>query len=380
MKFLPLILKGLLRKKVRALLTLGSFFLALFLFGLLAAIQLAFLAGIEIAGADRLVLINRVSLIQPLPISYKERILQVDGVEAVSFATWFGGYYKEQKNFFANFAVDTDTYLEMYGEFDIPDDQWEAFKKDREGCIVGKFTADRFGWKMGDRIPITGTIWTGTWEFNIRGIYAGRDEVADETQFWFHYDYLEERRPWGKGTVGWYMVKLSDPERAPEIAKAIDERFANSPFETKTETEKAFNTGFARQMANIQLIILSVGGVVFFTLLLVTGSTMSMSVRERTGEFAVMKTLGFTDVSILLLVLSESLAFALVGGSAGLFAAKAMMPLLSKLSAGLLPIFLLSWSSFGLGLVAAVLVGLAAGAIPAVLAMRLRIVDALRRI
>jgi len=380
MKFLPLILKNLFRKKMRAALTLGSFVVALFLFGLLASIQKAFTVGIDIAGVDRLVVINRVSLIQPLPIKYKDQILRLEGVREVTFATWFGGVYQDQKNFFPNFAIDTHTYLDVYSEFVVPDAEWESFRADREGCIVGRYTADRFGWKAGDRIPLQGAIWTGTWEFNISGIYDGREEVADTTQLWFRYDYLEERRPWGKGTVGWYVVRLEDPNRAAEVAAAIDETFANSPWETKAETEQAFNTAFVRQMGNIQLIILVVGSVVFFTLLLVTGSTMSMSVRERTGEFAVMKTLGFSNLSVLLLVFAESLAFALAGGGAGLLAARFAVPVLGGFSRGLFPVFYLPWTDFARGLLLAAAIGILAGAVPAILAGRLKIVDALRRV
>jgi putative ABC transport system permease protein len=380
MKFFSLIRANLFRKKVRALLTIGSFAVALFLFGLLAVIQTAFNQGVKVAGVDRLVVVNKISLIMPLPYSYKERLRQIPKVKEVTFATWFGGVYQDEKNFFPQFAIDDETYLKMYPEFRVPKEQWEAFLKDREGCIVGRKLVEKYGWKLGDRIPIKGTIWPGNWEFNIRGIYDGARKEDDTTQFWLHYDYLEERRLlYGKGTVGWYVVRVDNPDHAVEVAKAIDERFANSPYETTTATEKAFAAGFVKQMGNIQLLILSVGGVVFFTLLLVTGNTMAMSVRERTSEWAVLKTLGFSDASVLLMVLYESICYALVGGAVGLTGAK-LFTLSGDPTGGFLPLFYLPPLQMVVGLVLTLLVGVASGIIPALLAMRLKIVEALRRI
>lgn len=379
MKFLPFILRNLLRKKTRTLLTLGSIAVALFLFGLLVTIETALNAGVDVAGADRLIVRNRTSLIMPLPLSYQERIRQIEHVSEATFATWFGGIYQDERNFFAQFAVDTDTYREVYPEFLIPDEQWQAFVADREGAVVGRTTADRFGFEVGDRIPIRGTIWPGTWEFNIRAIYEGARQGDDESMFWFHWKYLEERRPFGKGTVGWYTVQVDDPEHAVGVAEAVDERFANSAWETSTETEQAFAAGFAKQIGNIRVLILSIGAVVLFTLLLVTGNTMAMTVRERVPELGVLKTLGFGDTTVLLLVLAESLILALVGGALGLGLAK-LFTLSGDPTGGLLPVFYLSPGEIALGLVIAGFVGLAAGAIPATSAMKLRIVDALRRV
>ncbi len=379
MKYLPFIFRNLFRRKTRTLLTVGSIAVALFLFGLLVTIETSLNAGVDVAGADRLIVRNKTSLIMPLPLSYQERLRQIEHITEATFATWFGGIYQDQKNFFPQFAIDTETYRELFPEFRIQDEQWRAFLADQEGAVVGRTTAERFGWKVGDRIPIQGTIWSGIWEFNIRAIYEGERAGDDESMFWFHWKYLEERRPFGKGTVGWYTVKLDDPDHAVEVGRAIDERFANSAWETSTETEKAFAAGFAKQIGNIRLLILSIGAVVLFTLLLVTGNTMAMAVRERVPELGVLKTLGFGDRTVLALVLAESLMIALVGGALGLGLAK-LFTLGGDPTGGMLPVFYLAPGKMALGAALALFVGFAAGAIPALTAMNLRIVDALRRV
>lgn len=379
MKFLPFILRNLFRKKTRTLLTIGSIAVALFLFGLLVTIETALNAGVDVAGADRLIVRNKISLIMPLPLSYQERLRQLDHITEATFATWFGGVYQDQRNFFPQFAVDTDTYRGLFPEFQISDDEWQRFVNDREGAVVGRATAERFGWQVGDRIPIQGTIWPGTWEFNIRAIYEGRRGGDDETQFWFHWKYLDERRPFGKGTVGWYTVQVDDPDFAVEVSEAVDSTFANSAWETSTETEKAFASGFAKQIGNIRLLVLSIGAVVLFTLLLVTGNTMAMNVRERVPELGVLKTLGFGDGAVLALVLAESLVIAFVGGALGLTLAK-LFTLNGDPTGGLLQTFYLAPGKMAVGAAIALFVGFAAGAIPALTAMRLRIVDALRRV
>lgn len=379
MTALTLIRRNLLRRKARLLLTFGSIAAALFLFGLLATIDLAFGMGVSVAGADRLVVRNRTSLIMPLPMAYKERLLQVPHVSAVSHATWFGGIYQDERNFFPQFAVDPESWRAVYPEFLIPVEEWRAFLGDREGAAVGKRTADRFGWKLGDRIPLRGTIWTGTWEFNIRAIFEGARPEDDTSPFWFQYDLLEERRPWGKGTVGWYVATVDDPDRSAATAVAIDERFANSPWETTTETEQAMATGFARQVGNISFIIKSIGVVVLFTLLLVTANTMAMAVRERTAEIGVLKAVGFSDRAVLGMVLAEAVLLALAAGGVGLLLAKGFT-LQGDPTGGMLPVFYLSPSRMLQGLLLAGGVGLAAGAAPALGAMRLKVVDALRRV
>jgi putative ABC transport system permease protein len=379
MKFLPLMIANLFRKKIRTALTIGSFAVALFLFGLLVIVRGAFSQGVDVAGTDRLVVINKVSMIQPLPLSYRDRLLRMSGIKQVTYDNWFGGVYQDEKNFFPQFAVDVEHQRAMYPEFKVPEEQWQSFAGDREGAIAGQSLADRFGWKVGDRIPIKGTIYTGPWEFNLRGIYQGTRPQDDTTQFWFHWDFLEERRAFGKGDVGWYVIRVTDPDLSAQVAKTIDTEFANSPFETKTDTEKAFAASFVKQMGNIEFLILTVGGVVFFTLLLVTGNTMAIAVRERVGELAVLKALGFSNQFVLLLVMMESLAIALIGGGLGLLLAK-LFSLHGDPTHGILPYFYLPLWAITSGVGVALLVGVAAGILPAVSAMRLRVVDAIRRV
>jgi putative ABC transport system permease protein len=381
MKYLPLIWSNLFRKKIRTTLTIGSFAVALSLFGLLGAVRNAFNQGVDVAGADRLVVINKVAIIQPLPIAYEERLERIPGVKLVTHANWFGGEYQDARNFFPQFAVEDETYRPMFPEFIIPDDQWQAYMSDREGAVVGAGLAKRFGWKLGDRIPLKGTIFQGTWEFNIRAIYTGRDVKDDTTQFWFHYKYLEERQAsYFKGLIGWYDVRVADPSDSAAIVKKIDETFANSPWETKTDTEKSFAAGWVKQAGNIEFLIMSIGAVVFFTLLLVTGNTMATAVRERIRELAVLKAVGFSDVFVLMLVLAESLVIAAVGGVLGMLAAKVLTVPLSILLRGILPFFYMSPQMAVAGIGVALLVGIVAGISPAVSAMRLRVVDALRRV
>ena len=381
MKYFRLLRVSLFRKKIRTTLTIGSFAVAMFLFGLLVVIRLAFNQGVEVAGADRLIVMNRITFIQPLPFSYRDRIAAIPGVKEVTFATWFGGIYQDEKNFFPQFAVDVNTWRQMYPEFDVPDDQWKAFVDDRQSAIVGSGTAKRFGWKVGDRIPIKGAIFPGNWEFNLRGIYEGRRKDDDSSQFWFHYDYLNESpaaRNW-KDRPGWYTVKLSNPDDAVTVVKTIDQTFANSSAETKTDTEKAFAASFVKQTGNIELIIMAVGAVVFFTLLLVTGNTMAIAVRERTPELAIFKALGYSDRFILFYVLAESVTIALVGGTLGLGFAKFMTSFGSPVP-GMLPLFYLPPGQMALGFVVAIAIGGIAGLLPAISASRLRVVEALRKI
>jgi putative ABC transport system permease protein len=267
----------------------------------------------------------------------------------------------------------------MFPEFVISDEEWQAFRGDREGCIVGAALAERFHWKLGDRIPIKGTIFPGTWEFNIRGIYHGRRRQDDTTQFWFRWDYLDERTAYRKGFVGWYTVRVANPDDAVRLVRAIDEEFVNSPWETKTDTEKSFAASFVKQMGNIELLILTIGSVVFCTLLLVTGNTMAIAVRERVRELAVLKAIGYPDGFVLILVLAETLVVAAVGGGLGLLLAK-LFTLRGDPTHGLLPFFYLPPQAIGLGFLLAMAVGLAAGLLPALAAMRLRVVEALRRV
>jgi putative ABC transport system permease protein len=380
MKFFGLIRANLFRKKIRFILTIGSFAVALFLFGVLAVVRVAFSGGIDIAGADRLVVINRTSIIQPLPLAYADKIKRIPGVKEITYANWFGGVYQDEKNFFPQFAIDVDNQRRVYPEFDIPEEQWQNFVKDRQGAIAGAATAKRFGWKVGDRIPIKGTFLAGVWEFNLDGIYHGTRQADDETQFWFQWKRLDEQVPAQyKSHVGWYTVKLERPDDSLHISRAIDSEFANSPFETHTDTEKAFAAGWVKQFGNIQFLIMAIGVVVFFTLLLVTGNTMAIAVRERTGELAVLKAVGYSDRFVLLFVLFESLLIAVIGGALGLGLAK-LFTLGGDPTRGLLPFFFLPGKAILAGLGVTLAVGAASGVIPAIGAMRLRVVDALRRV
>jgi putative ABC transport system permease protein len=382
MRFGGLILANLFRKKIRLALTIGSFAVALFLFAFLGVVRDAFNRGADVAGADRLVTINRTSIINPIPLSYRDQILRIPGVKCITHNNWFGGVYKDEKNFFPQFVIDPENQRQVFPEFSVPDDQWNTFLKDREGAVVGARTMERFHWKIGDRIPIKTTLYGGgSWEFNIDGVYHGKQAQDDETQFWFQWDYFEERIPDRvKGNIGWYVLRVENPDQSPRIANTIDQEFANSPYETKTETESAFAAGWVKQFGNIQFLIVSIGSVVFFTLLLVTGNTMAISVRERTAELAVLKAIGFSDRSILFFILGESLAIALVGGLLGLLLATLAIPVLANALNGMLPNLILSPGLLAFGLFTALVVGIASGILPGIGAMRMRVVNALRRV
>jgi putative ABC transport system permease protein len=381
-KFSRIILANLLRKKVRLLLTLGSFAVALFLFSFLAVVRDAFGRGADLASADRLITINRTSIINLIPLSYRDKMLRIHGVKCVTHNNWFGGIYKEEKNFFPQFVIDPENQRKVFPELIVPEDQWKAFVNDRQGAIAGVKTVERFHWKIGDRIPIKTTLYGGgSWEFNLVGIYHGKRPQDDETQFWFQWDYFEEKIPAAiKGQIGWYVLRVDNPDDAPRIAKAIDAEFANSPNETKTETESTFAANWVKQFGNIQFLIGSIGTVVFFTLLLVTGNTMAISVRERTSELAVFKAIGYSDRFVLFFVLAESLVIAVVGGGLGLLLAVGAVPGLAKALSGLLPSIVLSPEMLLFGFGVALLVGILSGLLPGIGAMRMRVVNALRRV
>lgn len=382
MKFANLIFANLFRKKIRLALTIGSFAVALFLFAFLGVVRDAFGRGADVAGADRLVTINRTSIINTIPLSYRDKMLRIPGVKVITHNNWFGGVYKDEKNFFPQFVIDPENQRQVFPEFTVPDDQWDKFVKDREGAIVGARTMERFHWKIGDRVPIKTTLYGGgSWEFNIDGVYHGKRPQDDETQFWFQWDAFEERVPERlKGQIGWYVLRVDNPDDSPRIAKAIDAEFANSPYETKTETESAFAAGWVKQFGNIQFLIVTIGTVVFFTLLLVTGNTMAISVRERTAELAVLKAIGFSDRTILFFVLGESLVIALIGGLLGLTLAILAIPVLANALNGMLPALVLSPALIVFGLFTALAVGIVSGILPGIGAMRMRVVNALRRV
>ncbi len=383
MKFLHLLWSNLRRKKLRTSLTILSIVVAFTLFGFLSAIKQALAGGISLAGANRLITRHRVSIIQMLPVSYKQRIERIPGVSGATHFTWFGGAYQDSKHFFPQMPVEPEKFLELHPEFLLPTEAREAWFRTRTGAIVGRKLANQFGWKTGDRVPIRSNIWPKkdgkfVWDFDIVGIYDGKEKGTDTTQMFFQYDYFDEARGGLQGSVGWYAVRVENPAKAAELALAVDREFENSPAETKTETEGAFVQGFVSQVGNITLITVSILGAVFFTILLVTANTMAQSVRERTGELGVLKAIGFASWQVLLLVLAESCFLAIVGGAIGLGLAL-LLTSGGDPTGGLLPLFFFPTRDVLIGMTMSVLLGLFAGIQPAWQAMRLRVADALRR-
>ncbi|HEV3217079.1 MAG TPA: FtsX-like permease family protein [Vicinamibacterales bacterium] len=381
MKYLPLVWRNLLRRKVRTTFTLGSIFIAFVLYAFLMTLRSAFSMGVDIAGVDRLMMMHKVSLLQLLPLSYKRDILSTPGVKLASSSTWFGGTYQDKANQFAVIAVDPESYLDLYPEFKVPPEQVKAWIADRQGALVGRDVAARYGWKIGDKVPIQATIWQpkqGTaWFFNVDAIYDG-DKSIDKTNLFFQYDYLNENRRGAYGQVGWYVIRIEDPSRAAEMAAKLDSQFANSSAETKTSTEKAFLQGFVNQIGDVSSIMVAILVAVLFSILLVTANTMAQAVRERTNELAVLKTLGFTDGLVVGLVLAESLFLALLGGGLGL-AITWLLVSRGSFNNAFLPVFVMRGRDLAIGVVLCCLLGALAGALPATSAMRLRITDALRR-
>jgi putative ABC transport system permease protein len=337
--------------------------------------------GVEVAGVDRLMMMHKVSLIQLLPISYMRDVQSIPGVALVSHATWFGGTYQDNANQFAIMAVDPEPYLKLYPEFKVPPDQLKAWLADRQGALVGRDVATRYGWKLGDKVPIQATIWQpkqgNTWFFNVDGIYDG-EKAIDKTNLFFRYDYLDENRRGAYGFVGWYIIRIDDPARAAEMAAKLDAQFANSSAETKTSTEKAFLQGFVNQVGDVSSIMIAILVAVLFSILLVVANTMAQAVRERTSELAVLKTLGFSNGLVLMLVLGESLSMAILGGGVALVLAWVFVSR-GSLNNAFLPVFVLRGRDLALGVALCVALGSLAGALPAASAMRLRITDALRR-
>jgi putative ABC transport system permease protein len=387
MRFLPIVWRNLLRRKFRTFFTMGAIFFAFLLFGVLMAIKSAFAMGVDMAGQGRLMVIDKVSIINPLPAAYEQQIRQVEGVTDIAHANWFGGYYQDVRNQFATFATDPESWLRVYSkEYDLPDEQKKAWIADRTGVIVGSDTAKKYGWTVGQRIPIQGTIYRrpdgGPWEFTIDGIYDSKLKGADKTQLLFNYQYLRETIPETSGfrdRYNWYVFTIADPNRAPEIAAKIDAMFANSPSETKTNTEKAFVSDWANQVGDIGKIMMWIVAMAMFTILLVAGNTMAQAIRERTNELAVLKTLGFTERRILWMVLAESTMIAVVGGGIGLALSYTIITLTGDPTHGMLPVFYFPGPAVLMGIGLVLLLGLAAGCLPAWQASRLRIVDALRR-
>jgi len=338
---------------------------------------------VTLAGQNRIVVRHKISIIQTLPVSYQQRIARIPGVEAVTHQTWFGGNYQEPKNFFPKIPVVPGEFLELFPEYSLDPEAVARWNTTRTGAIVGRKLARKYGFNVGDRLPIIPNIWmnksgSAVWEFDIVGIYDGTEKNTDTSQMFFRYDYFDESRAGGTGEVGWYTVRITDPDAAVEIAAAIDDEFANSPAETKAEAEGAFLTAFAKQIGNITAIMISILGAVFFTILLVAGNTMAQSIRERTSEIATLKALGFSNPQILRIVLTESLLISCIGGIAGLGLAWALISAgIPTLSA--LPVFFIPPTNLAIGFGLAVVLGLLTGILPAWQAARLRIASALRR-
>lgn len=381
MKFTSIIFANLLRKKTRLLLTIGSFATALFLFAFLGVVRDVFKFRGAAISADRMIVTNRASVLVPLPLSYGDRIAKISGVKNVTHINWFAGIYQDQRNSFPQFAIEPETHRQVFPDYLVPEGQWQAFLKDRQGAIAGSQTVERFHWKIGDRIPITSTLYgSGTWEFNLVGIYHCQRPQDVANQFWFQWDYFEEKvPPANKGQVGFYYVRIENADTAARISQAIDSEFSNSPYETRSASESAFLANSIKMFANVHFLILAIGTVVLLTLLLVTGNTMAISVRERTAELAVFKAIGFPDFLLLSLVLVESVMIAIAGGGLGLFLASLVMPALAKAMNGIIPNLVLAPRVILFGLAAAIFVGILSGLLPGLGAMRLRVVNALRR-
>lgn len=386
MSTLPLVGAALRRKKTRTFLTFCSVAVAFLIFGVLSMLRVALAAGVDIANQDRLVVRHRVSLFQMLPESYEADIERLDSVVDAVHMTWFGGVYQDPSNFFMQSPVHPAEYLDMYPEVRLTEEEKLRWIETRNGAVAGRASAERYGWEIGDRIPIQPTIWRqqgrgdDAWEFELVGIYDSEVEGFDETQFLFRYDFFDEARSFGRGSVGWYMVRVNDPERAAEAAAAIDDLFRNSEAETKSEPEGAFAAGFANQIGNLGLIVTAILGAVFFTILLVAGNTMAQSVRERIGEIGLLKALGFPSARVLRLVLFESVALSTTAGLTGLLFAVGLGAALRPTLAAYFPGLFLRPQDLLLGVALALLTGLVTGVFPARQAMRLRTAFALRRL
>ncbi len=379
-----LILKNAFRHRLRAFLTILGVTIALLAFGLLRTVLDAWYIGVSASSANRLVTRNAVSLMQPLPYAYKTRIRQVSGITAVAAGNWFGGIYIDEKNFFANFAVEAEDFFKLYPELLVTPQEARAFVTDRKGAIIGRKLADRFHWRIGDTITLRGTIFPGQWPLTIRAIYKGARPDTDETVLYLHWAYLDEtmkqRAPSRAGQTGFFMIGIADASRAAEISKEIDVLFKNSQAETLTETEKAFQLGFVSMSEAILLAIKAVSYVVILIILAVAANTMAMSARERTGEFAVLKTLGFRGSTLALMLLGESMILSMTGAVLGMVLIKPLAAGFGKALAKYFPIFAVSNETILIGLGFGALVGLCAAAVPAWRISAVKIAEAFRRI
>jgi len=384
MYILKLLLRNAFRHKLRTALTILSITIAILAFGLLRTFIGAWYAGVKASSANRLITRNAISLIFPLPLSYKDKIRQIDGVKQVAYGNWFAGIYKDEKNFFANYAIEAKNYMELYPEFVVPADQKEAFLRDRKGCVAGRKLVDQYHWRIGDIVPLKSMVFPGNWEFVLRGIYHGRDESTDERVFFFHWDYMNEalkktlsRRA---DQVGWYVVEVKDPNRAAEVAQAIDMTFKNSLAETLTETERAFFLSFISMADAIIIAIQLVSFVVIIIIIAVAANTMAMTARERIGEYAIFKTLGFRGWRIAGMIVGESLLITMIGCLVGIVLTPPAAKVFSKYVGTYFPIFRVEIETIYMDIGASILVGLFAAIIPTWRAVKIRIADGLRRI
>lgn len=379
-----LVFRNAFRHKLRTLLTVVGLTVAILAFGLLSTVVDAWYAGAEGASSARLVVRNSISLVFPLPLTYRQKIRQIEGVRAITTANWFGGIYKEPKNFFPQFAVEASTYLDLYPEYLLSEAERKEFQRDRKGAIVGEKLAATYGFKLGDTVTLKGTIFPGQWEFVIRGIYTGRDAKTDVSQMLFHWQYLNEtmklRMPRRANQVGVYVVEVADLSRVAEISRTIDNEFRNSYAETLTETEKAFQLGFVSMTEAIVVAIRLVSYLVIFIILAVMANTMAMTVRERTAEYATLKALGFGPLFVMLLIFGESLAIAALGGCVGIALTFPVATAFAKAMGTLFPVFVVSTTTVWLQAVCALTVGFVSAVFPARSAARVRIVDGLRSI
>lgn len=384
MHILKLIFKNAFRHKLRTFLTVLGVTIAILAFGLLRTLISAWYSGVEASSATRLVTRNAISLIFPLPISYQNKIRQVEGVKSISYGNWFGGIYIDEKHFFANYAVNPKTYLEIYPEIIITPDQRIAVYWDRKSAVAGVKLAERYGWKIGDIITLKGTIFPGNWDFVLRGIYKGRDRNIDETAFFFHWDYLNETlkktAPGRADQVGWFMVEVTNPNMAAEVAVKIDQIFKNSLAETLTETEKAFTLSFISMAEAIVIAIQLVSIVIIIIIMTVVANTMAMTARERIGEYAVFKTLGFGGLHISGLIFGESLLITMIGSALGIALTFPTAEIFHEELSAYFPIFYVEIETIYQDIGASIAVGLAAGIFPTWRAVNIRIADALRRI
>jgi putative ABC transport system permease protein len=384
MNIVKLIIKNSFRHRLRTILTIFGVAVAILSFGLLRTVVSAWYAGVEASSASRLVARNAISLIFPLPLSYEDKIRQIEGVKLVSFGTWFGGIYIDEKHFFANYAVEPESYLKLYPEIIIPKDQKKAFFQDRKAAVAGRILVEKYGWKVGDIITLKGTIFPGTWDFVIRGIYRGRDKTVDESAFIFHWDYLNETlkktAPVRADQVGWYMIGVTNPNLAADVAVRIDKAFKNSLAETLTETEKAFQLGFISMTEAIVVAIKLVSFVVVFIIMVVVANTMAMTARERIGEYAIFKTLGFGGWHIAQLVFGESLFITMLGCALGIALTFPAADIFSSALSTYFPVFNVAKKTIYMDIVASIIVGTVSALFPTWRAIKIRVADGLRRI